>query len=58
MSKDSTVMQRLQKKKEEDLTTVNALVNYILKRCTESDMYIENKTGIIPTKASTYVIKN
>lgn len=45
---DSNLIHLMKEKAEQDGITLNTLVNHILKRYSEWDMYIENRAGIIP----------
>ena len=45
---DNEVIRLIMQKAEQDGITLNTLVNHILKRYSEWDMYIENRAGIIP----------
>ncbi len=45
---DKDIIRLIKEKAEQDGITLNTLVNRILKRYSEWDMYIENRAGIIP----------
>lgn len=45
---DEQIVQKLQDKSLHDDITLNSLINHILKRYVEWDMYFENKSSMIP----------